>query len=122
MLWALTFILNLNMMISEMKEATKVVPIAMTTGPRQGFEPLTIKGRITIPPHADNRAFCINWDSLEGQAGISCTPLNGAQDYKTHYYEIKRLPAGHYEFTGVLLRSQDRLFTPPAVVDITSIQ
>ena len=68
--------------------------------PRAGFEPLTIKARMSVPYHVDNVALCYGWKLLDDEPedfqpyGRSCMELKKKE--ATTYWTEWRLPYGDY--------------------------
>lgn len=115
MLWILTVTFQLY---SFMVMATP--PVSLTVDPHFGYAPLTVSGKVTIPRDEQNRGYCIHWESPEGEAGLSCKPMEGEASPRTFFYTIKSLPAGHYSFTAVVLRPSGFIESPAQPVQVMS--
>ena len=94
-------------------------PITLHLSPLVGYRPLTVTARITVEPHYLNRAVCVQWvgEPLEGQG---CWQVEGQYAPRTHYYEIKDLPAGNYKVVALVYRvreSKHSVVIPLRVLD-----
>jgi hypothetical protein len=70
---------------------------------------VTVRFRMTIPLHEDNRYAILEWDSEDGGAGTSYVYFSGNEERITYRFAI-RLNPGHYTFRGVLVRANGDWF------------
>jgi hypothetical protein len=96
-------------------------PITLTISHRFGFEPMSVKAKIQIEPHYQNRELCIAAESDQGFARSSCWELNGQYAPITFWYDYKDLPAGRYGVQAVLRRAAgNALVTPILELEVVS--
>jgi hypothetical protein len=101
LLTAITAVLGLGSPLS----ATPTAPVSIVVSPTQGFEPFSTNVRATVLPYEENRELCLLWDSLNGEAGATCRPLEGTSSAKTHYFTLKQLSAGEYIIQAIVIRT-----------------
>lgn len=80
-------------------------PVTLKLSPLQGYSPFSTRGRVVTPPDPNNREWCLVWDSEDGEAGLSCKPLDGEAGAVTHDILLKELSAGLYIVKAVVVRS-----------------
>ena len=89
--------------------------ITLSLDPMVGDEPLTVHATIRIDPHYLNYEVCVEWDGGP-QEGRGCWSLSGQYDHRTHYYDIKNLPAGEYTVLARLNQVRSSHVTPAQTV------
>ena len=90
-------------------------PITLSLDPMFGNEPLQVHATVRIDPHYLNYEVCVEWKG-EPQEGRGCWSLSGQYDHRTHFYDIKNLPAGEYTVTARLYRVRSSHATPAQTV------
>ncbi len=75
------------------------------------------KARVTIEQSPDNRMACLYVvpTSAQGDQITRCWSLNGEQEPRTFWQEIKNLPTGRYLVTATVIRSDEKRTTSTAV-------
>lgn len=85
------------------------VPIALyTPGYYVGLEPATVRLRITLDPHPDNRVLCLVYDGT-GDAGSSCWEVDGTSP-RTSWRELRGLSAGEYQVSARVARVGGKVY------------
>jgi hypothetical protein len=70
-------------------------PPTLDINPRVGFEPATVRVKVTIPKDNAHAYYCL---ALVGEAydTTSCRQLEGSKEARVQWREFKDIPAGHY--------------------------
>jgi len=81
--------------------------LSMKVTPPISLEPAALTVSVTIERDADNRALQIVAESPDYYRS-SQIPLDGQNAPRVNVIQLKSVPAGLYEVTGVLVRTQGR--------------
>lgn len=84
------------------------------------YAPGSVKLKVQIEPHKDNRLACLEWDSDEGSAGRSCWEVDGAESPRTSWRKLEHLPPGHYVVAAVVYEADGKSFVASAFFDVLS--
>ena len=90
--------------------------VDFVVSPAVGYAPLNVKVRITVPPHVDNRYFCLAYDS--GAFGASTCRDHGPTAPVSTWIDLKALPEGEYRILVELHRTSDVIITPSQQVKV----
>ena len=94
-------------------------PIAIsTTGYYAGYEPATVRVRVTLDPHPDNRILCVAYDGT-GDAGSSCWDVDGSAP-RTTWKEFRSLAAGEYTVMAQVTRAGGKVYSASAQFIVSS--
>lgn len=89
----------------------------------KGFEPLTIKIRVSLVSSTANRNLCVGYvNSDSGVETLSCRTLDGDHEPVTFWYEWKNLHAGRYTVYAVVEREALKQLEAVTTVEILSTQ
>lgn len=90
--------------------------IALDIPHRIASAPGDFRARITIEPVTTNRFGCLYVTPLTtGDSITRCWSLNGEQESRTFWQDIKHLPAGRYDVSAGVIRNDDSRSTTPTV-------
>lgn len=84
-----------------------VSPVAIEVSPRFGRAPQTIRIRVQVEPHRDNRVLCVGYVGTRDRE--SCEGIDGGTA-RTRWVEFRDLPGGRYTVFAVVSGVNDRRF------------
>jgi hypothetical protein len=95
--------------------------IELHVSPMVAPAPATIRIRVTVPPHAENRSVAIGADS-DAFFRSSEVALEGEKAPRNVIVEYRSLPSGIYEVCGVLVDARgEEVAATRSIVTVTGI-
>ena len=83
-------------------------PLSMTVSPAQSFAPTTLTIRVHVEPNPANRVLEVVAESGGVTIRSSRMQIDGAEAPHTVSFELRDVPGGDYEVTGILINDADR--------------
>lgn len=100
-----------------------MTPLSLHLNVQRGFEPLTVKARISLTPTDINRHICVGYINADtGMESQDCRSLRGLDEPATLWYEWKNLHAGWYTVYALVARSEGKDLSVTTTLDILSTQ
>lgn len=85
-----------------------------------GSAPLTVRLRISVDPHIDNRLLCVQWEQVQGGAEFrsSCQSIDPivredgsvVLPPRTQWYLLKDLPSGKWDVVAFVRRADEKVY------------
>lgn len=100
-----------------------VSPLSIHLNIMRGFEPLTLKVRVSLQPSDVNRHVCVGYiNANSGEERQSCRSLDGAAERPTLWYEWAKLPAGFYTVYALVARATGKDLESTTSLEVFSTQ
>lgn len=92
------------MLLALLLALSTVRDVKLEVTPRHALAPVTVRARVMVQPHDDNRNLCLEWET-----GSSCEPLEGQLSRITHYFKVQMPYPGEFHFVARVYRTFDKV-------------
>jgi hypothetical protein len=83
----------------------KPQPLTLSLSSQMVAEPAQVSVHMRVEPDTRSRSLLVQWWTLDGVGGSSLIELDGERAAVRHTYPIRRMEAGEYMVTAVLIRN-----------------